>query len=95
MGLERNPFSNKLDSMKTTIDIPDDILEQAMKYTGAKTKREAVVAAMAKFNRRERVEAFFKRIEEKPFTSLPSNDEIEAADLAEAAKLERTVKESR
>ena len=32
--------------MKTTIDIPDATMEQAMKFTGAKTKREAVVTAM-------------------------------------------------
>ncbi len=38
--------------MKTTIDIPDDELEDAIKFTNAKTKREAVVNAVADFNRR-------------------------------------------
>ena len=40
--------------MKTTVDIPDDLLEDAMKLTGARTKREAVVTAIADYNRRQR-----------------------------------------
>ena len=42
--------------MKTTIDIPDEELQQAMRYTGAKTKRDAVVSALKDFNRRRRLE---------------------------------------
>ena len=41
--------------MKTTIDIPDEELRQVMKYTKAKTKREAVVYAIKDFNRRQRL----------------------------------------
>jgi Arc/MetJ family transcription regulator len=41
--------------MKTTIDIPDDDLSEAMRLTGAKTKREAVLAAIRDFNRRRRL----------------------------------------
>ncbi len=41
--------------MKTTIDIPDKVLKDAMRFTGAKTKREAVVTALTDFNRRQRV----------------------------------------
>lgn len=41
--------------MKTTIDIPDDELSDAMRFTRAKTKREAVVTALADFNRRRRM----------------------------------------
>ena len=36
--------------MKTTIDIPDGELEDAIKFTNAKTKREAVVNAVADFD---------------------------------------------
>ena len=43
--------------MKTTIDIPDDALADAMRFTGAKTKREAVVKALEEFNRQQKVEA--------------------------------------
>ena len=41
--------------MKTTIDIPENELSDAMRFTRAKTKREAVVTAIADFNRRQRM----------------------------------------
>lgn len=46
--------------MKTTIDIPDSELKDAIRYTSAKTKREAVVRAVADFNRRQRVAELLK-----------------------------------
>ena len=46
--------------MKTTIDIPDKELADAMRFTNAKTKREAVVTAMADFNRRKRMATLIK-----------------------------------
>ncbi|MCY4477966.1 MAG: type II toxin-antitoxin system VapB family antitoxin [Gammaproteobacteria bacterium] len=41
--------------MKTTINIPLDELSDAIRFTGAKTKREAVVTAIADFNQRQRI----------------------------------------
>lgn len=41
--------------MKTTVDIPEKALEEAMRLTGAKTKREAVVIAIEEYNRRRRL----------------------------------------
>lgn len=41
--------------MKTTVDIPDDALREAMRHAGAKTKREAVVIAIQEYNRRRRL----------------------------------------
>jgi Arc/MetJ family transcription regulator len=41
--------------MKTTIDIPEATMDEAMKFTGAKTKRGAVVTAMERFNRLQRL----------------------------------------
>ena len=41
--------------MKTTVDIPDRELEDAIRFTNAKTKREAIVGAVADFNRRMRM----------------------------------------
>ena len=41
--------------MKTTIDIPVDALRDAFRFTGAKTKRAAVVTALEDFNRRRRM----------------------------------------
>ena len=41
--------------MKTTVDIPDRELEDVIRFTGAKTKREAVVGVISDFNRRRRL----------------------------------------
>ncbi len=71
--------------MKTTIDIPQELLTAVMKFSGAKTKRDAVIAAMEDYHHRQEAEAFFKRIEENPLRFM-SNDEIEAADVAEATR---------
>ncbi|MCY4362518.1 MAG: type II toxin-antitoxin system VapB family antitoxin [Gammaproteobacteria bacterium] len=46
--------------MKTTIDIPDNELEDAMRFTNAKTKREAVVTAITDFNQRKRMAGLIK-----------------------------------
>ena len=48
--------------MKTTIDIPDASLREAIKHTGAKTKRDAVVTAVDEFNRRRRLEEMAERL---------------------------------
>lgn len=50
-----NQHGANLDSMKTTVDIPEKELEEAMRHTGAKTKREAVVIALSELNRRRRL----------------------------------------
>ena len=41
--------------MKTTIDIPENELADAVRFTGAKTRQEAVLTALADFNRRRRM----------------------------------------
>jgi len=46
--------------MKTTVDIPENILKDAIKFTGAKTKRDAIVLAMTEFNRRQQLEELFE-----------------------------------
>ena len=48
--------------MKTTIDIPDNELKEAIKYTGAKTKRDAVVYALKDFNKRRRLAELSKML---------------------------------
>lgn len=48
--------------MKTTIDIPEGLLQEAIKHTGAKTKRDAVVTAVDEFNRRRRLEEMAERL---------------------------------
>jgi site-specific DNA recombinase len=54
-------------SMKTTVDIPESELREAMRHLGARTKREAVVTALSEFNRRRRLQrlaASFGTLEE-------------------------------
>jgi Arc/MetJ family transcription regulator len=46
--------------MKTTIDIPESELREAMRFTKARTKREAVVTALMDFNRRRRMAALVR-----------------------------------
>lgn len=71
-----------MESMKTTIDIPEKTLADAMRYTGAKTKREAVVKALEEFNRLQKVGNLVASFGTLDFAS---NDEIEAGDLEEIA----------
>lgn len=52
--------------MKTTVDVPEDELLEAMRHTGARTKREAVVIALVELNRRRRLQKLTER-----FGSLP------------------------
>jgi len=77
--------------MKTTIDIPDAALADAMRYTGAKTKREAVVKALEEFNRQQRVKDLVASFGTLDFAS---NDEIEAGDLEEIRLREAGTRES-
>jgi hypothetical protein len=73
--------------MKTTVDIPEDELRDAMRFTKAKTKREAVVKVLAEFNRRRRMAELVKYA--GTFSdAFPSNDQIEAVDIRRARKLD-------
>ena len=71
--------------MKITIDISEDLLNDVISHSGAKTEREAVVTALVEYNRSMKVDEFMKRIKENPL-DLPSNDEIEKADMEEAVR---------
>jgi len=48
--------------MKTTIDIPEKSLQEALRHTGAKTKRDAIVTAVDEFNRKRRMEEMAERL---------------------------------
>lgn len=60
--------------MKTTVDIPREELEEAMRLTGAKTKREAVVTAIVEYNRRRRLAALAEEL--GTFEGFPSREEL-------------------
>ena len=65
--------------MKTTVDIPENELKDAMRFTKAKTKREAIVRVLAEFNRRRRMAELVKY--SGTFAdSFPTNEQIEAVD---------------
>ncbi len=65
--------------MKTTIDIPENELRDAMRFTQATTKREAVVKVLEEFNRRRRMAELVKYT--GTFSDrFPTNNEIEAID---------------
>ncbi len=67
--------------MKTTVDIPENELKDAMRFTKAKTKREAVVKVLEEFNRRRRMAELVKYA--GSFSDrFPTNDDIEAVDIA-------------
>lgn len=46
--------------MKTTIDIPQDELDDVMRFTRARTRQEAIVRAIADFNQRRRMAELLK-----------------------------------
>ena len=74
--------------MKTTIDIPDAALADAMRFTGAKTKREAVVKALEAYNRQQRVQDLVASF---GTWDIATNDEIEAGDMEEIASGKRKI----
>lgn len=41
--------------MKTTVDIPEEMLLEAMRHSGATTKKAAVRVAIEEYNRRKRM----------------------------------------
>lgn len=65
--------------MKTTVDIPEKTLRDAMQFLKAKTKREAILAALDEFNRKRRMAGLVKHF--GTFDSMMSNDEIEALEM--------------
>lgn len=72
--------------MKTTVDIPENELRDAMRFTRAKTKREAVVRILEEFNRRRRMADLVKY--SGTFSDgFPTNEEIEAIDAARDRRL--------
>jgi hypothetical protein len=48
--------------MKTTIDVSDEELEEVLRHTRARTKRDAIVTAISDFNRRKRLEKLAEQL---------------------------------
>jgi len=71
--------------VKTTIDIPEGTMADAMKFTGATTKREAVVTAMERFNRLKRLEKLNARVRGQ-FRDFMTQAELQAMRAADPPK---------
>lgn len=79
--------SHAIGIMKTTVDIPDRELRDAMRHAGAKTKREAIVTAIVDFNRRRRMAALTKH--SGTSETMMSHEEMKARDSRRARKLQQ------
>lgn len=73
--------------MKTTIDIPEKLLRETIRRTSAKTKRDAVVAALEKFNRLERLRELNARLK-GTFTDFMTQEDLKI--MREDSKWEKT-----
>lgn len=60
--------------MKTTIDIPKKELEEVIKHTRAKTKKEAIVFVVKDFNKRRRLTELSKVL--GTFKEFMTQDEL-------------------
>ena len=60
--------------MKTTVDIPDEELEEVLRHTHARTKRDAIVIAISDFNRRKRLEKLAEQL--GTFDDVVSREEL-------------------
>ncbi|MCX7037851.1 MAG: DUF2191 domain-containing protein [Spirochaetes bacterium] len=60
--------------MKTTIDIPDGELLDLMRFTAARTKRDAIIQAIREFNRHRKLGEVAEML--GTFTAFMSQDEL-------------------
>mgnify|MGYP006446544333 FL=1 len=70
--------------MKTSLDIPENELKDAMRFTKSNSKREAIVRAIADFNRRQRLKALAHKL--GTFEGFSSHEELQALREAEIAE---------
>jgi Arc/MetJ family transcription regulator len=73
--------------MKTTIDIPDKVLSETIRHTGAKSKKDAVVTALERYNKLRRLAALDARIRGS-FKDFMTQDDLKA--MREDKKWEAT-----
>jgi len=67
--------------MRITIEVDDEILENAMQLTGETKKGPAITKAATEFVKREMVRKFANIVMEGGFADYPmTNDELEATD---------------
>lgn len=84
--IRRDAICAESGNMKTTVDIPRNELRDAMRFTKAKTKREAILKVIAEFNRRHRMAELVKCAGSFSRT-FPTNAQIEAVDAVRDRRL--------
>jgi hypothetical protein len=77
-----------MDSVKTTVDIPEEALKDAMRFAKAKTKREAILTAIEEYNHRKKVERFLEEAR-GAIPDIPELEEIRDAGLQRNELLEK------
>lgn len=60
--------------MKTSMDIPEDLLREARAQSGASTNRKAVVIALSEYVRRNKLKDAIQLL--GTFTDLPETDSV-------------------
>jgi Arc/MetJ family transcription regulator len=68
--------------MRTTVDLPERELAEAMRHTCARTKSEAVSRAVADFNRRQRLAKLAAK--QGTFEALMTREDLEKTRSAPA-----------
>ena len=74
--------------MKTTVDIPEQTLAEALRFTRATTKREAIITAMEDYIRRRRMAELIKH--SGTSDTLLSNDAIESLERKRMRRVEKS-----
>ncbi len=54
--------------MKTTLNLPDDLIKKTMKMSGSRTKTAAIVTAMEEYIRRKKLEEIIRMEGKLDFT---------------------------
>ena len=86
--LTRIPQERTFGSMKTTIDIPEKEMRDAIRFTKAKTKREAIVKVLEGFNRQKRMAELVKYSGTcKDMMSFEELMELRERDLPKSSRL--------
>lgn len=67
--------------MKTTLDVPESLLNDAMRISGAKTKRAAVMAALEELIRRGRMQTLARELGNSD--TFMTSEELQATRLRE------------
>ena len=79
--------------MKTTVDIPEDELKDAMRFANARTKRQAIVTALTDYNRRMRMAELVGY--SAASDTFMSNEDLEAMDAERCSVQEPPPKRKR